>query len=50
MVEPKGHVSKKDFEMTISAAEQNGFCVISSPQINRCRAVLLEKKTLKENI
>ena len=50
VVEPKGHVSKKDFEMTISAAEQNGFCVISSPQINRCRAVLLEKKTLKENI
>lgn len=50
VVEPRAHVSKKDFEIITSAAKQNGFRIIDSPQINRCRAVLLEKKTLKENI
>ena len=50
VVEPKGHVSKKDFETTVSIAEQNGFEVIDSPQIGRSRIVLLGKKTLKENI
>lgn len=51
VVEPRGHVSEKDFEITISAAEQNGFSVIDSPQISRSRAVLLAKKeTVKENI
>ncbi len=43
IAEPKGHVSKKDFEITISAAAQNGFKVIDSPQIARSRVVLLEK-------
>jgi ubiquinone/menaquinone biosynthesis C-methylase UbiE len=50
VVEPKGHVSKKDFETTVSIAEQNGFEVIDSPQIGRSRIVLLGKKTLKEDI
>jgi len=51
VAEPKGHVSEKDFEITISVAEQNGFSVIDSPQISRSRAVLLAKKeTVKENI
>lgn len=49
VVEPKGHVSKKDFETTVSIAEQNGFEVIDSPQIGRSRIgrsriVLLGKK------
>jgi len=50
VVEPKGRVSKKDFETTVSIAEQNGFEVIDSPQIRRSRIVLLGKKTLKGNI
>ena len=46
VVEPKGHVSKKDFEETVSVAEQNGFEVIDSPQISRSRVVLLGKRHL----
>ena len=42
--EPKGHVSEKDFETTVSAAEQSGFTVTDSPQIKRGRAVLFQKK------
>jgi len=44
VVEPKGHVSEKAFEITISIAEQNGFNVIDSPKIGRSRTVLLGKK------
>lgn len=44
VVEPKGHVSEKDFEMTVSVAEQNGFAAIQRPRISRSRVVLLEKK------
>ena len=44
VVEPKGHVSKKDFEITISIAEQNGFNVTNIPGISRSRTVLLKKK------
>jgi len=44
VAEPKGHVSEKDFETTISVAEQNGFTVADSLEIKRSRAVLLEKK------
>jgi ubiquinone/menaquinone biosynthesis C-methylase UbiE len=44
VIEPKGHVSKKDFEITVSVAEQNGFKIIESPRIGRSRAVLLEKR------
>jgi len=44
VAEPKGHISEKDFEITVSVAEQNGFEVIDSPEIGRSRAVLLEKK------
>lgn len=43
VIEPKGHVSEKDFEITISIAEHNGFNVIDSPQVGRSRTVLLEK-------
>ncbi len=50
ITEPKGHVSQKDFEMTVSMAQANGFEVIERPQIGRSRAVLLGKKAIKENI
>ena len=40
VIEPKGHVSAKDFEMTVSVAEQNGFKIIESPQVARSRVVL----------
>jgi ubiquinone/menaquinone biosynthesis C-methylase UbiE len=43
VAEPKGHVSKKDFEITISAAAQSGFKVIDRPKIAQSRVVLLEK-------
>ena len=42
--EPEGHVSEKDFEKTISAAQMNGFEVIDNPQVKRIRVVLLEKR------
>jgi len=44
VVEPKGHVSEKDFEITISIAEQNGFNVIDSPKTGSGRTVLFGKK------
>lgn len=45
VAEPKGHVSEKDFERTVSVAKQNGFEVTDRPKIKRGRAVLLEKKS-----
>lgn len=48
VVEPKGHISEKDFEISISLAEQNGFQVIDSPQISRSRVVLLGKRVLPQ--
>ena len=45
IVEPKGHVSQKAFNTTISIAEHKGFKVIESPQVGRGRAVLLGKKS-----
>jgi len=45
VAEPKGHISEKDFETTVSIAEQNGFEVTDRPQIKRGRSVLLEKKS-----
>jgi len=44
VIEPKGHVSEKDFETTVSIAEQNGFTLTDTPEIKRSRAVLLERK------
>jgi predicted methyltransferase len=45
VAEPKGHVSEKDFETTISIAEQNGFTATDRPQIKHSRTVLLERNT-----
>ncbi len=50
VTEPKGHVSKEDFDTTISTAEKIGFKVIERPRAGRSRAVLLEKKCQKNNI
>ncbi len=41
--EPKGHVSAKDFEVTISIAEQNGLKRIEAPQVKRSRTALFKK-------
>jgi len=45
VAEPKGWVSAKKFEMSISIAEQNGFERIERPRIRRGTAILLSKKT-----
>jgi 2-polyprenyl-3-methyl-5-hydroxy-6-metoxy-1,4-benzoquinol methylase len=42
--EPKGRVSEKDFDRTVSIAEQNGFIVTDRPQIRTSRVILLQKK------
>jgi 2-polyprenyl-3-methyl-5-hydroxy-6-metoxy-1,4-benzoquinol methylase len=44
VAEPRGRVSEKDFDRTVSVAEQNRFIVTDRPQIKRSRAVLLQKK------
>jgi 2-polyprenyl-3-methyl-5-hydroxy-6-metoxy-1,4-benzoquinol methylase len=41
--EPKGRVSEKDFDRTISVAERNGFLVMERPRIRSSRAVVLQK-------
>lgn len=43
VLEPKGHVSKKDFERTVLTAKQAGFQVMDQPKVSRSRAVLLGK-------
>ena len=43
VLEPKGHVSQKDFELTVSTAKQVGFQVMDEPQISCGRALLLDK-------
>ena len=43
VIEPKGHVSEKDFEVSISVAVKNGFSVIDNPKIPRSRSVLFKK-------
>lgn len=45
VVEPKGHVSKKNFDITISIAQQKGFKAINHPLIRRSHTVLLTKNS-----
>jgi ubiquinone/menaquinone biosynthesis C-methylase UbiE len=45
ITEPKGHVSEKDFQRTISIAQQNGFKINDNPSIPRSRTMLLEKSS-----
>lgn len=44
VLEPKGHVSEEDFQVTVSVAEKSNFIVVDRPQIGRGRVVLLQKK------
>jgi ubiquinone/menaquinone biosynthesis C-methylase UbiE len=41
LVEPSGHVSKKDFEKTIATAQRAGFEALSEVKVRRSHAVLL---------
>lgn len=41
LAEPKGHVSKLDFETTVSIAQSAGFEVLRDLELRRSRAVLL---------
>lgn len=43
VLEPKGHVSEKDFNLTVSIAKTSAFKVVENPHIARSRAVLFEK-------
>ncbi len=43
IVEPKFHLSKKDFEKTIEMAEKTGFKIIEKPSIFLSMAVIMEK-------
>jgi ubiquinone/menaquinone biosynthesis C-methylase UbiE len=42
LAEPAGHVSKSDFEKTVSLARSAGFEVLQQPQISRSHAVLFQ--------
>ena len=49
IAEPKGHVSEKDFNRTISVAQQNRFKIIDNPSIPRNRTMLLKKEVSLKN-
>jgi 2-polyprenyl-3-methyl-5-hydroxy-6-metoxy-1,4-benzoquinol methylase len=49
LAEPKGHVSEKDFNRTISVAQQNRFRIIDTPSIPRNRTILLKKEGSLKN-
>lgn len=44
VAEPKGHVSRKDFDISITLAEQSGLEVVERREVKRCHAVLLARK------
>jgi len=41
--EPRGHVSERAFQQSLSIAEQSGLSRVDSPKIGRSHAVLLER-------
>jgi 2-polyprenyl-3-methyl-5-hydroxy-6-metoxy-1,4-benzoquinol methylase len=45
LAEPKGHVSRRDFELTVEEAQGVGFHVLDRPRIRFSRTVLLSKTT-----
>jgi ubiquinone/menaquinone biosynthesis C-methylase UbiE len=49
LAEPKGHVSEKDFNRTISVAQQNRFKIIDKPSITRNRTILFKKEVPLKN-
>jgi len=42
--EPKGHVRKRDFEMTLGLLEKAGFLIKERPKVIRSHAAILEKE------
>jgi ubiquinone/menaquinone biosynthesis C-methylase UbiE len=44
LAEPKGHVSKSEFEETVSIARRVGFDALRNVDVRRSRAVLLETR------
>jgi ubiquinone/menaquinone biosynthesis C-methylase UbiE len=44
IAEPSGHISKKEFEATVSAAQRAGFEIVSELIIKRSYAILLIKR------
>jgi hypothetical protein len=49
IAEPRGHISKKDFNETVSVAQSTGFEVINELVIRRSYAILLGKRKHKNN-
>ncbi len=43
IAEPRGHVPKREFEKTTSAAVSAGFAVVGAPALKGSHAVLLER-------
>jgi ubiquinone/menaquinone biosynthesis C-methylase UbiE len=43
VAEPRGHVSRQDFDRCISVAENAGFRIAERPRIKRSRSILLGK-------
>lgn len=44
VIEPRGHVSEKNFDRAVSLAEEIGFRAVDRPPIRRSRTALLEKR------
>lgn len=44
LAEPRGHVTPKEFEVTVAAAEKAGFESVSRPSVRRSLAVLMQKQ------
>jgi len=42
VIEPAGHVSEEDFEVTLGAARRAGFSVDTGPEIHKSRSAVLE--------
>jgi len=43
LAEPKEHVSREEFTITISIAQQHGFAIVEEPKIFRSRSIVLKK-------
>jgi ubiquinone/menaquinone biosynthesis C-methylase UbiE len=44
LAEPKGHVPKQEFDITVSIAQSNHFEAVAYPAIARSRAVLFQRR------
>ncbi len=43
VAEPRGHVSEKEFEMTVSLARESGFVTADRPEVGRSHGALFVK-------